>query len=263
MVPSTGDLSLRGMATELQPARSVGSVFLCFHRKTARSQVRICEDAECSRTADELSSASPNFEGCDVKLKMAKNSIFAILLRSPWWISIGIVLLLSLLGFVVLPRQYAPYGAFASMPFLVVGVIAAWRQFGVPKSGDVAATVAAVRAMSWSDFSAALDLAFQQDGFAVAPLAGPAAHFSISKGGRIALVGCKRWKAVSTGIEPLRELQQAMQGEGAQECIYVTTGELTDTARSFAAAHRIRLIQDVTLAQLMRRQIKAATPKAR
>ena len=32
-----------------------------------------------------------------MKLKMSQNSIFAVLLRSPWWMSAGVALVLSLI----------------------------------------------------------------------------------------------------------------------------------------------------------------------
>ena len=63
-----------------------------------------------------------------MKFRMAENSLFAILLRSSWWVSFlvagGIVLLSGLL----LPAQFIVYGAIVAAPFLVIGFIAAWRQ---------------------------------------------------------------------------------------------------------------------------------------
>jgi len=37
-----------------------------------------------------------------VKFEMAKNSLFAVLLRSPWWISAAIAFSLALLGMAVM-----------------------------------------------------------------------------------------------------------------------------------------------------------------
>ena len=39
-------------------------------------------------------------------LKMAPNSLFAILLRSPWWISVGIALVFALASKALLPAEY-------------------------------------------------------------------------------------------------------------------------------------------------------------
>ncbi len=67
------------------------------------------------------------------------------------------------------------------------------------------------------------------------------------------LVACKRWKAVRTGVEPLRELQAAREAREAHHCVYVATGEITDQARAFAMEKKISLVQGADLATLLRR----------
>ena len=49
-----------------------------------------------------------------LKLKMAENSLFAILLRSPWWISLAIVAVISLLSVALLPKAYVGFGVMGS-----------------------------------------------------------------------------------------------------------------------------------------------------
>jgi len=39
-----------------------------------------------------------------MKLKMSDNSLFAVLLRSPWWISLLVVAGFTLLSFALLPK---------------------------------------------------------------------------------------------------------------------------------------------------------------
>jgi restriction system protein len=39
-----------------------------------------------------------------MKLKMSKNSLFAILLRSPWWMSFGLVAAIALAARALLPE---------------------------------------------------------------------------------------------------------------------------------------------------------------
>jgi restriction system protein len=79
--------------------------------------------------------------------------------------------------------------------------------------------------------------------------------------GRVALASCKRWKVAQTGIEPLRELLLAKETAGAQECIYVTAGDLSQNARQFAAQNAIRLLCADELAQLLSH--RQQTPRAR
>jgi len=181
---------------------------------------------------------------------MAKNSLFAILLRSPWWISIVIAALVIAAARLVVPDVYA---FFAALPFIVIGGAAGWRQLRAPSAARVAATLEAVRAMAWGDFSSALEDAFRADGYTVSRLTSAAADFELAKAGRISLVGCKRWKAARTGIDPLRDLDAAKRAREAHECIYVATGEMSDGARAFAGEKNIRLIHGAELAKLLPR----------
>jgi restriction system protein len=188
-----------------------------------------------------------------MKLKMARNSLFAILLRSPWWISIGIAAGIVLLARASLREHYAVYGALAGAPFLVVGLIAAWKRFRAPSPKQVAATMQAIRSMSWPDFSSTIENAFCRNGYLVAKLDGPGADFAISKQGSMMLVSCKRWKASNNGIDAFHGLHNVMQARGAREAIYLAAGEISDNARRFAAEKKIRVVQGAELAQLVRR----------
>src|SRR5450830_1725599 len=114
----------------------------------------------------------------------AKRSLFAILSRSPWWLS---VLIAAALFMVV--RQFMPdYAALAStLPFLGIAGYAGWRQSRVPNSERVVEVLAALRAMSWQEFAAIMEAAFRSDGYAVAVLTRGAADFELRKDGRFAL----------------------------------------------------------------------------
>jgi len=181
---------------------------------------------------------------------MAKRSLFAILSRAPWWLSV----LIAAAVFMVV-RQFMPdyAAAAATLPFLGIAGYAGWRQSRVPNSERVIEVLAALRAVSWQEFAAIMEAAFRRDGYAVVALNGGAADFELRKNGRAALAGCKRWKVAQTGIEPLRELLLAKETAGAQECIYVAAGEVSQNARQFAAQKQIRLLCDTELAQFVAR----------
>jgi restriction system protein len=185
-----------------------------------------------------------------MKFQMARNSLFAVLLRSPWWTSFLVAAALFAALRMVLPWVYALCG---SLPFLLIGGYAGWLQFRAPSATRVAATLAALRAMSWDDFSGAIEDAFHRDGYRVNRFGQAGADFELTREGRIALVACKRWKVARTGIEPLRELDAARRAGDAHECIYVAAGEFTDNARAFAAEKGIRLLHDAELAKLLPR----------
>jgi len=181
---------------------------------------------------------------------MAKRSLFVILSGAPWWVSV----LIAAAVFMAV-RQFMPdYAALASMlPFLGIAGYAGWRQSRLLSPERAGAALTAMRAMSWPEFSANMESAFRSEGYAVVPLTRGAADFELSKSGRVALASCRRWKVAQTGIEPLRELVLAKESAGAQECIYVAAGELSQNARQFAAQHQIRLLCADELAQFFAR----------
>lgn len=198
-----------------------------------------------------------------MNLKMNKNSLFAILLRSPWWASVLIAAGLIAVARLVIPEAYAPYAYFAALPFLVIAGVAGWRQLRAPSAARVADTLETVRAMSWSDLSAAIEDAFRRDGYMVNRLSGAPADFELTKARRMSLVSCKRWKVARTGIEPLRDLYAATRARDAYECIYIAAGEITDQARAFAVEKNIRLVTGVELARLLALAARARSPKAK
>lgn len=185
-----------------------------------------------------------------MKWRPKENSAFAVLARSPWWVS-----LLISVGIFMLARQFVPdaYALVVPLPFYVTCGIAAWRQLRTPSTARVARTIEALRALSADDFARALEGAYRREGYEVARLDGRHADLEMKKAGRTTLVAYRRWKAQRTGIEPLRELEAAQRSREASECVYVAAGEITDTARAFAKEKSIRLVGDAELARLLPR----------
>jgi restriction system protein len=186
-----------------------------------------------------------------LKLRMAQNSLFAILLRSPWWISIVVAGAIALISKAALPAQYAIYGMISGWPFLVIGIIAAWKQSRAPSAARVSDTLEKIVAMSWRDFSETVEMAFRQDGYSVSRLDGAKADFAISKSGKTVLISCKRWKAANSGIEPIRDLHAAIENRDAHEGIYLTAGAISDSARRFAAENKMQIVQGADLARML------------
>lgn len=181
---------------------------------------------------------------------LAKRSLFSILSRAPWWISV----LIAAAVFMAV-RQFMPdYAAVAStVPFLVIAAYAGWRQMRAPSAAGRADALAALRALSWPAFAARIEEAFRRDGHTVAAFAGSGADYALRKEGQVALAGCKRWKVAQTGVEPLRELLQAKRAAGADQCIYVTAGELSPNAHQFAQQNGIRLLHAAELVVFLAR----------
>jgi len=185
-----------------------------------------------------------------VKFRISENSLYAVLMRSPWWVSFLVAAGVFALVRLVLPAGYA---AFAITPFVIIGMLAAWRQLRVPRGAALEKRLQALRALPWEAFAPLLEQAWRRAGYQVAPFAGAGADYELSKAGRGTLVACKRWKASRTGVEPLRELTAARKAHGAGDCAYLAVGEITDTAREFATKNDVKLLQGAELAKLVRR----------
>jgi restriction system protein len=183
-----------------------------------------------------------------MKLRMAKNSLFAILLRSPWWLSFAIAA-----GVFAVARLFIPavYALFIPVPFAVIGCIAAWRQLRAPGAARIAAVVESAQSLSWPEFADMLEEALRRDGGSVMRLSERGADFEVAKGSRRSVVSARRWKVARTGIEPLRELYAVKEQREAQECIYVAAGEVSANARVFAGEKGIRIAEGADLVRLL------------
>ena len=185
------------------------------------------------------------------KFKVSENSLFAILLRSRWWISFAVVALILLVAWFFIPRNYFISAAACALPFLGIGFYTAWHQLRLPGASRVAASIDAVRTMPWREFSARMEAGFSREGYKLTRLSGPA-DFKLSKMGKTTLVCCKRWKAASHGVDILRELDEKREAENAQDALYIALDGITAKARDFAGKHRIRLMEPQELAILLR-----------
>jgi len=181
-----------------------------------------------------------------MKWKMAENSLFAVLLRSPWWVSFLVAAAVFGAMRYFLPAMYAVAGG---LPFLVIGFVAGWKQFRAPSAKKVAASLDALRQASWEEFARALEAGFRREGYQVKRIEG-AADFALERAARMTLVAAKRWKASRTGVEPLKELVELGQKRGAGECWYLCAGEMTEHARRFARDKAVKVIEGAELARL-------------
>lgn len=186
---------------------------------------------------------------------MAKNSLFAVLLRSPWWVSLSIAAVMGLAAMALLPPSWRAAGVFSGFPFIVLAAMAAWKQWQVPNAARVEQTRQAVSTMAWPAFSQLLEEAFQRDGYSVQRgQAGrnDAVDFVLERQGRRMVVSARRWKQARTGLETLRALQVARDAAEAPDALCIGLGPLTDTARPFAAEHRVKIWQLPEIAQALR-----------
>lgn len=179
---------------------------------------------------------------------MNENSLFAILLRSQWWVSVLIAAALVTLLRFMMPTLYA---VAAALPFIAVAGIVAWKQLRAPSGKRVAGALERLRGLPWNEFATAVARAYERQGWQVNRLDGAQADFELVRGFHTTLVACKRWKAGRTGVEPLRELDAARRARKAEAGVYFAAGEVTAQARAFAAERNIRLLEGAEVAKLL------------
>jgi restriction system protein len=182
---------------------------------------------------------------------MAEKSLFAVLLRSPSWMSLGIGLLVVLAARAFLPERFWPFDAAGALPFFAIAVIALVKRWNRPSAARTQAIAERVRAMSWNDFAQALQVAYERDGAQVQRIEG-AADLAVTRGGRTTLVAARRWKAARHGLEALAALHAQMRSREASDCTCIALGELSEQAQAFAKAHGVQVMRDAGLAQLLR-----------
>lgn len=182
---------------------------------------------------------------------MSDKSLFAFLLRSPWWISIVLAMFIALIARALLPEPYSAAGTLGTLPFLVIGIMAAWRQRHAPDPAQMAQVLEKLAAMSWREFSVGLKQLYVAKGYIVTQLNGAAADLKLEKNGQVTLVSAKRWKAAAMGIEVVRDLVSAKESADASFFICISLRQVTDKARRFAEENSVQLISEMELAALM------------
>jgi restriction system protein len=192
-----------------------------------------------------------------MKFNMSEKSLFAILLRSPWWISFLIAAILALSARVFLPNTLRVVGMLSGLPFCVLGVLAAWKQRNKPSPESVNLALTALANMSVKAFLPTIAKAFVQQGFEVTRLNLGSADFRLEKSGKITLVSCKRWKAATLGVEVLRDVKTLQISQDADHAACISLSLPTGVALQFAKANAVQLICQEELASLYLNSVKA------
>jgi restriction system protein len=177
-----------------------------------------------------------------VALKISDKSLFARLLRAPWWVSFIVAAVVGAGAFALFPTDLKAAGALSSVPFIVIGLIAAWKQRNTLSPKQIEAALEKLAAMSAREFTDTLAAAYERDGYKVERFTKPGADLAIEKQGYTTLVSCKRWKAANHGVEPLRELLAAMEKAETGRGIYVALNSVSDAAAQFAEKNGIRIL---------------------
>lgn len=174
-----------------------------------------------------------------MRWKMSDRSLFAVLLRSPWWVSFVLVAIISVASLALLPDAYQLVGALCGLPFGVVGLIAAWRQRHQLSPAKAEALQNALARMQWREFSPLLIEAFAHQGYSVTALTNGLADFKLTRQGQTLLVCAKRWKAAAWGIDTLNSLLAECEGQEATHLMCVSLQAMPTSWNSLASQHRV------------------------
>lgn len=183
--------------------------------------------------------------------RMAPNSLFAVLLRSPWWISVLLALAVFAATQALLPAEYRVVGGFGCMPFVIIAGIAAWKQRSAIGPAELERLVALASRLPRDAFVAKVGAALTAQGYAVEPGRDGADLLAV-RGGRRTVVAATRWKAARHGEEALLAVKRAMERNDAGTGLYLALGDVSPQARRVAQANAIDIAQGERLGALLR-----------
>lgn len=213
-------------------------------------------------------------------MRTKNEPITHLLLKSPWWVS-------AILGVLVFAgmRWTLPLWAgsdknlqlfvadlvrLSPLSLLFFGLFAfASFWFGKKRRRlvDEQSSLDSLRKTSWKDFEFLVAEAYRRQGYAVEYSldrgADGGVDLTLRRDGRTALVQCKQWKTTSVGVPVIREMFGLLTAQKADEVVVITSGDFTREARSFAEAKPIRLVdgpQLLALVQSVQARSPAATP---
>ena len=182
----------------------------------------------------------------------SKESLFHILLRQPWWVT----LVVAFFVFGVTRLVYPPVAVFTTLPFLVLAGVIAFRQWRGAGPLDAADRLDALRAMDWEEFSTLISAAYRKRGYTVHPASAGGYDFRLTKEGRVTLLQCRRWKVNQVGVAPLRDLVKAVEREDASHGICIAAGEFSAPARALTKTEPLTLVNGDDLVKLLGSAVK-------
>ncbi|MSQ57486.1 MAG: restriction endonuclease [Limnohabitans sp.] len=187
-----------------------------------------------------------------MKFKMSEKSLFAILLRSPWWVSFVVVAVIAMSAFQFLPQAYKVVGMLFSFPLVVIGCMAAWKQRNVPSKQQSEQILQKLSSMHWKDFSALLEKIYTLQEYQVKRIDLEYADFSIEKKGVITLVFAKRWKAATIGVDYLNGLIKARDQLNASNALCINLSAQSSSTLAHAKENSVSWVTPEKLIAMVR-----------
>lgn len=196
-------------------------------------------------------------------------SFFDLIAELPWWVGLILAALVYVFMKFVFPevapstpgiqqmaRGVSQVTWLFALPFVVVAIVSAVRQFSRKRLLDQQVDLDSIRGLPWEQFEHLVGEAFRRQGYVVEEHGSSAPDGGIDlvlrKDSRKKVVQCKRWQTRKVGVRFVRELYGVMTADGANEGIFVSSGDYTDDARAFADKKPIQLIDGNTLLKMIR-----------
>ncbi|MDH5856792.1 restriction endonuclease [Lampropedia aestuarii] len=149
---------------------------------------------------------------------------------------------LSALLAALIPREYVFFAIVGTLPLFIVGVVALWRQLQTPSQERREAILAEAGRMNWDSFAKRANESWRILGIHASQPEHAGADWRIAQDGKYTLVYARRWKASVHGLEPLRQLAEAMESTGINQGLYIAAGgELSPPALRYAREHNIQI----------------------
>lgn len=210
--------------------------------------------------------------------------------KLPWWVSVALAVVSYLALHAVASRPETPVSVAPGQIGTAVasGMLPAFAkffQYVLPAAFGIGAIVSAIGAardkklynttaakpgvsalfsMRWEDFERLVGEYYRRKGFQVTREGGNGPDGGIdlilTRGGETYLVQCKQWRAYKVGVQPVREFYGVMSARGVAGGHFVTAGEFTDEAKSFAKGLNLELIDGRRLRAMIDMASKPAAP---
>ena len=189
------------------------------------------------------------------------NGLFELNNIAPWWVFVFCGVVVFLTFNYLLPENSRLFitgnnaSGFLASPFLLLGFISFSKQRYRTNLLKRESNLKALRKMPWRDFETLVGEALRRDGFYVDERgsSGPSSGVDLAlwKNGQMIIVQCKRWDMKNIDVQAVRQLYNCMPAEGADVCLFVTSGEYTPAARQFAKGKPIALADGKGLLELV------------
>ena len=201
-------------------------------------------------------------------LDRRKTGVLATVVGTPWWIGVALAVIAYLfMRFVfaalmppgrttqAVAEGMADMAWVFALPFLLVAAVSFLRSLFRGTERKRRGSLVALRVLPRHRFELLVGEAFGRQGYVVEARGSRAPDGEVDlelwRDGRKSIVVCRYWQAPQVGIAQMRELNDIMRFEHADEAIFLSGGHYTHEAWQYAQGKPLRLIDGDGLLSLL------------